>query len=88
VWLGFVSLPARLPRKRSGMWNASALLRTARARCGSWSPVRTTIIFYRALHDQNTGARDRFKEIMARWQHDRDGHVVGRRANLPIVKRC
>lgn len=33
--------------------------------------------FYRALHAQNTGARDRFKEIMARWQHDRDGHVVG-----------
>ena len=33
--------------------------------------------FYRALHAQNSGARDRFAEIMAHWQHERDGNVVG-----------
>ena len=32
--------------------------------------------FYRALHAQNSGERDRFKEIMARWQRDRDGELV------------
>ena len=28
------------------------------------------------LHAQNSGERDRFKEIMARWQRDRDGELV------------
>lgn len=29
-----------------------------------------------ALHAQNTGAADRFREIMARWQRDRDGRLT------------
>jgi len=32
--------------------------------------------FYRALHVQNSGDRERFDEIMARWQRERDGRLV------------
>ena len=31
--------------------------------------------YYHALHAQNTGARDRFLEIAARWQRERDGNT-------------
>jgi hypothetical protein len=32
--------------------------------------------YYQALHAQNTGARERFREVMDRWQRDRDGRVT------------
>ena len=32
--------------------------------------------YFHALHAQNTGMRQRFQEVMVRWQRDRDGHVT------------
>jgi hypothetical protein len=32
--------------------------------------------YYHALHAQNTGAAERFREVMGRWQRERDGAVT------------
>ena len=45
-------------------------------------PGTDDFYFFRALHSQNTGARQRFQETMDRWIRERNGNVTDRAREL------